>query len=202
MFSKTFFSRLKHASDVTIITGSGMVKTVSYPQTGTLDFRNTASIERQTGQSALTELATWVASVKPTLGHYALVDMDKKISNLNILTTTADSLHLKAGNENTMELNGNFSNANSLRFLNEDVEKSVMDKAIQASAECEVFILCGVELLDPKIESLPFMAKGNGCYMAEIAEAETEMSRHCNEKIYGDVADWLLKLSMIINKVF
>lgn len=179
-----------------------MVKTINYPQTGNLNFRNTASIERQAGLSALSELNSWVTTAKPTLGHYALVDMDNKISNLNILTTTADGLHIKAGNENTMELNGNFASADSLRFLNEDVAKPVMDKAIQASAECEVFILCGVELLDPKIESLPFMAKGNGCYMAEISETETEMSQHCNEKLFGDVADWLLKVSMIINKVF
>lgn len=204
MFSKTFFSRLKHANDVTIMTGAGVSADIAYPQTS-IDMRNTAGIDRSAfdaDASIASTLSAWAPSAKPALGHYSFLDIDKKLSNLHLMTTTADGLHTKAGLENVMELNGTFADPSTLRFKGEAVASGALNRANEVSAVCEVFILVGVELLDDKIESLPYMAKGNGCYMAEISAGETDMTRHCNETLHGDVNDWLVKLSMIINKVF
>lgn len=207
MFSKTFFTRLKHANDVTFLTGSGLLENLNIPTFGGVDMSETHRVAKGDfiGQPAAEAFGKWVEtelpSIKPTLGHYAFVDMAKKLANLHLMTINVEGLHQKAGSMEVIEINGN-AQEGSIRFEGEQPNSYMLDRANEVSAICEVFVLVGVKNMDKVIEVFPYLSKGNGSYVVEIAPEETDFTRHCNEALQGDVSDWLTKISLIINKLF
>src|SRR3972149_4046325 len=48
-----------------------------------------------------------IKGVRPNPGHYALVEMEKKISQFTLITQNVDGLHRFAGSKNILELHGN-----------------------------------------------------------------------------------------------
>ena len=48
-----------------------------------------------------------VKGVRPNAGHYALVEMENKISTFTLITQNVDGLHRFAGSRNVLELHGN-----------------------------------------------------------------------------------------------
>ena len=222
MFSKTFFSRLKHASDITILVGHEILAQCKIP-----DFNGqniTATNFQPPGVSSISEFhaneqlkADWfkwkdqfIATVKPNLGHYALVEMESIFEGTHLISTSVAGLQKAAGTNNVIEVNGSIKEMTTeagverpnIRWFNEPILADAFQKASDISAVCEIFILLGYSLMDEKVNSLPFIAKGNGCYMVEVSKEPTELTRICNESIRDDVSDFLTKLSLIINRVF
>jgi NAD-dependent deacetylase len=222
MFTKTFFSRLKAANDVTVLTGPGVNLKSKIPLFKGQDVTDTgylpSDLLSKSNFLSNTDLAqewlhwrdTELKKVKPSLAHYALIDIASKLSNLHIITLNNDGLHHKATSENIIELNGNVFNETtenghkipSIRWQGSSLIASAMSKANEVSAICEMFIMIGCGTLKSEESVYPFLAKGNGCFMVEISEKETDMTRHCNEKFIGDIHDFLPKLALIIQKVF
>lgn len=214
MFSKTFFSRLKAANDVTVMTGPNLGLSNKIPLFNgknynidgfgsKKDYENDANLVKSFHDWKTNEFS----KCNPTLGHYSLIDISKRLSNLHIITTNSDNLHQKAGSPDVIELNGNFVNTEAgkipnIRWEDEAISAAESEKAYDVSAICEVFILIGAGTLKKDESTFPFLAKGNGCYMIEIEAGESEFTSHCNEHLHGDVSQILTNISMIITKVF
>ncbi|HID40405.1 MAG TPA: NAD-dependent deacylase, partial [Calditrichaeota bacterium] len=47
--------------------------------------------------------------IKPNLGHYALVDMERTFGEFDLITQNVDNLHIEAGNKRILELHGNIT---------------------------------------------------------------------------------------------
>ncbi|MEJ2052841.1 MAG: Sir2 family NAD-dependent protein deacetylase [Calditrichaceae bacterium] len=71
-------------------------------------------------------------------------------------------------------------------LLDESVPQKTVAAVNQAAATSEVFISIGVPEPPKIVESLPFVAKGNGAYLLEISSGETELTQHTNEFLKGD----------------
>ena len=48
-----------------------------------------------------------IKGVRPNLGHFALVEIEKHIPQFTLITQNVDGLHRMAGNQNVLELHGN-----------------------------------------------------------------------------------------------
>lgn len=169
--------------------------------------------------------------VEPNLGHYALVDMEKYFDNFLVITQNVDNLHHQAGSTKLVELHGNImrikcsecgevvddgksgyealpkcSKCSSLMrpdvvLFGENLDQDMLRNAQMASAECEVFLSIGTSSVVEPAASLPYLAKGNGAYLAEINTEPTPLSQHADESIIGSAGKLLPLLLMIIERI-
>jgi NAD-dependent SIR2 family protein deacetylase len=210
MFSKTFFVRLKHASDITILYGDEILNSLKVP-----DFKGSGFDPVTFKPEIIKTLTDYDAhrddylvwrdnikkNIKPTLGHYSMVDIQSLFESVHIVTTECSGLGKEAGIKNLVELNKNIKNYEHPRWF-DAADQETYKKASAGAAVCEVFIVVGYNIMDEMASKLPFIAKGNGCYMVEVSKTETEFTRHCNESIREDVNDFLPKLAILMKKVY
>jgi len=71
-------------------------------------------------------------------------------------------------------------------LLDETIPQKTVAGVNQAAATSEVFISIGVPEPPKLLDSLPFVAKGNGAYLLEVSPQETGLTQHTNEFIKGD----------------
>ena len=211
MFSKNFFVRLKHATDITILYGDEIVESLPIP-----DFKGAAvnkltfqpeNIKSMTDYDAnRDDYLVWRDNIKktlkPSLAHYSLVDVQSLFDSVHFVTTECSGLGKEAGLKNLVELNKNIKNYEHPRWFSETVDEDTYKRASSGAAVCEVFIIAGYTVMDEMASKLPFIAKGNGCYMVEVSSKETEFTRHCNESLREDVNDFLPKLAILMKKVY
>lgn len=71
-------------------------------------------------------------------------------------------------------------------LLDENISQRTIDAVNQAAATSEIFISISVSHTPKVIDNLPLVAKGNGAYLLEINNKETELTPHTNEFVEGD----------------
>lgn len=149
-----FLKRLQSAYTIVVLTGAGM----SAPS-GVPTFRGKEGLWKKFSPQELAnpeaflknpelvwEWYRWrrelMQTVKPNLGHYALVDMGAFIPEFNIVTQNVDNLHQVAGTENVTELHGNILR-NRCIDCNSFVPESEIDfngKAVPKCKKCRGLI--------------------------------------------------------------
>ncbi|MGE5376789.1 MAG: SIR2 family NAD-dependent protein deacylase [Bacteroidota bacterium] len=120
MIQEDLIQQLRNARRVVVLTGAGVSQ-----ESGLRTFRDT-----QTGlwaQYKPNELASpeafrrdpklvwdWYAwrreavkAVRPNPGHYALVEMERRVPQFTLITQNVDGLHLMAGSQHVLQLHGN-----------------------------------------------------------------------------------------------
>lgn len=211
MFSKTFFVRLKHATDISILYGDEILKPLTIPDCAgkkveTLPLRpqdiNSVEDYEQIKDLYQEWRKSLNSSLKPTLSHYSLVDIQSLFDSVTVVTTECSGMGKVAGIGNLVELNRNIVDYERPRWFDEPVDPATYKQASEAAAVCEVFIILGYTKMDEMASKLPFIAKGNGCYLVEVSSVETEFTRHCNESLREDLEDFLPKLAILMKKVF
>ena len=115
--------RLRKAKSVVVLTGSGISA-----ESGLPTFRGVGGLWRT---HRVEELAspegfardpilvwTWYnerkaahMQVRPNAGHYAIAELEKRLSDFSLCTQNVDSLHFIAGSRNVIELHGNLREA-------------------------------------------------------------------------------------------
>ncbi len=242
MFSEKFLKRLIKTNGVTVLTGAGISAESGVPTFRGKDglWKNRDVMQMATQQTLKSdpelfwEFYNWrrelLKTVKPNLGHYALVDLEKQFYDFNLITQNVDNLHFIAGNTKVLELHGNISKTicnecGHEAEENEDVSGAVpvcsqcggvmrpgvvlfgeslpqkaLSDAQEAAATCEVFFSIGTSAVVEPAASLPYIAKGNGAYLIEINTERTPLSEHADEVIIGKAGETLPYLIMALDR--
>ncbi|HYV26677.1 MAG TPA: NAD-dependent deacylase [Candidatus Eisenbacteria bacterium] len=121
-FPTDLIEALRNASDVCVLTGSGIsaesgIPTFRDAQTGLWEkFKPeelaTPEAFRQNPRRVW-EWYAWrrelVAKAEPNAGHLALVELERRVRSFTLITQNVDGLHQRAGNRQVIELHGNIT---------------------------------------------------------------------------------------------
>jgi NAD-dependent deacetylase len=116
-------NRLSAAGSVTVLTGSGISA-----ESGLPTFRGVGGLWRthrveelaspegfardpQLVWSWYNERRSAHRSVEPSPAHFALAELERRLVDFSLVTQNVDSLHLRAGSRNVLELHGNLREA-------------------------------------------------------------------------------------------
>lgn len=210
---------LKKADRVAVLTGAGVSQ-----ESGLRTFR-----DAQTGlwaQYKPTDLASpeafardpklvwdWYAwrreaikGVRPNPGHYALVEMEKKIPAFTLITQNVDGLHRMAGSLNIHELHGNIQRVRcsecgtfaeawgddtesvpkcekcsgllrpDVVWFGESLPRAELEAAVEAARTCQVFFSIGTSGVVQPAASLGFAAHNKGAVVVEINAEPTPLT--------------------------
>ncbi len=155
-----------------------------------------------------------VAKVNPNPGHLALVELEKLVPQLTLVTQNVDSLHQRAGSSNVIELHGNISriicsaertevtnwpetgdvprcpNCEALLrpdvvWFGESLPQDALYTAYQISSDCDLFLCIGTSGLVQPAASLPVAAIQNHIMTVEINPDTTPLSSHADFHLKG-----------------
>jgi len=240
MFSEKLFIRLRNASSIAVLTGAGISAESGVPTfRGKEGIWNDGKVEELATPKSMDENPEqfWqfyndrrlkLQQIRPNLGHYALVDIERHFEEFTIITQNIDDLHRRAGTKNLIELHGNIyrdkctkcghlqgSDADmhscvkcgglirpDVVLFGENLEENVLKKAQEAAAVCEIFFSIGTSSVVEPAASLPYLAKANGAYIVEINIEETPLSIHANESMRGLSGKILPQMAILIDKLF
>lgn len=243
MFTNKLLARLRDASAVTILTGAGISAESGVPtfrgkdglwQNYKVDELATVTAFEKNPQ-LFWQFYSWrrkvLKSVKPNLGHYALVDFERYFKDYLLVTQNVDNLHILAGSTKIVELHGNILRDRCTKcstiaepsdppatqipsckkcgapvrpdvvLFGENLNTNALRKAQHAASECEVFFSIGTSGVVEPAASLPFLSKANGAYLVEINEEDTPLSVHSNENLRGPAGKILPQLAIVIEKI-
>lgn len=165
-----------------------------------------------------------VKAVRPNAGHYALVEIEKRVPQFILITQNVDGLHRMAGNRNVLELHGNIrrvrcaecymfaetwdddtglvprceSCGGLLRpdvvWFGESLPRDQLEAAVEAARTCEVFFSIGTSGLVQPAASLAHAARNRGAVVVEINTESTPLTPKANYFFKGKSGEILPEL--------
>lgn len=156
-----------------------------------------------------------VKAVRPNAGHYALAGMEKHIPNFTLITQNVDGLHRMAGSLNVLELHGNITCVRCSKcgmpaeiwsddlesvprckkcneylrpdvvWFGESLPPVELQKAVNATRECQVFFSIGTSGVVQPAASLAHAARSNGAVVVEINADPTPLTAHVDFAFQG-----------------
>lgn len=156
-----------------------------------------------------------INDVEPNPGHYALAQLEKKVSDFTLITQNIDGLHRRSGSENILELHGNIQRNKCIKcemmyeeLPDENLEKApecacggmirpdvvwfgemlpedVIQSAFTAAERSSVFFSIGTSAVVQPAASLPVAAKQNGAYLVEVNVDRTVLTDIADEFFQG-----------------
>ena len=184
MFTEKLLLRVRSASSITVLTGAGISAESGVPTFRGNDglwqnkrFEELAHIDSfNRNPKEFWEFYAWrrdkLKDIKPNLGHFALVDIERHVDELTVITQNVDNLHRVAGTKHLIELHGNLNRDRCSKcnhsemhrdkgpvvpacetcggvmrpdvvLFGEALDEKVLRKAQETSAMCEVFFSIG-----------------------------------------------------------
>jgi NAD-dependent deacetylase len=172
MITKKLIERLLHSTSVTVLTGAGISAESGVPtfrgKDGLWenhDVQKLATPEAfQNNTQLFWKFYNWrrklLNEIKPNLGHYALVDLEKQFETFTIITQNIDGLHQRAGSHSVFELHGNIKKTYCINcnYRNDSSDQNVLEyEDVPKCPECKGLMRPDVvlfgESLDNKILS-------------------------------------------------
>ena len=165
-----------------------------------------------------------VKGVRPNLGHYALVEMEKHIPKFTLITQNVDGLHRMAGNQNLIELHGNIQRVRCANcftvpemwedetdsvprckecggllrpdvvWFGESLPRDQLEAAVNAARSCDVFFSIGTSGVVQPAASLAFAAHNRGAVVVEINAEPTPLTSKANFALHGKSGEILPQL--------
>jgi NAD-dependent deacetylase len=145
MISETLFKRLYNATDITVMTGnnlsqkSGLALELEWEgySVEKITTLNTLETHPEIFWKYINYVKTKIKSVKPNLGHYSLVDMERFYNIFTVITGNTDGLHQTAGNKKVLQLNGNINETYCTKCKTVVAENDpLLTEAIPKCAKC------------------------------------------------------------------
>ena len=170
-FSEKLFTRLKTCYNIAALTGAGISAESGVPTfRGKDGLWKNHDVQRLATPQALQrdpklfwEFYRWrrelLETVKPNLGHYALVDLEQKYQGFSLITQNVDGLHRVAGNKKIWEIHGNINltRCNDCHYQLTDSEAELLESEIPLCPKCSGALRPGVvlfgEMLLPNVLS-------------------------------------------------
>jgi len=170
-----------------------------------------------------------VADARPNPAHLALAEMENIFPQFNLITQNVDGLHQRSGSRRVIELHGNITRTkcfdentvvstwkdtgdippkcpNCGGLLRPDVvwfEESLpageMQRAVKASATCDVFFSIGTSTVVYPAASLPSEALRCGATVVEINPQPTPLTPHAQFTLAGAAGTVLPELLKMLN---
>lgn len=229
--------RLHQARHVVVLSGAGMsaesgVPTFRDAQTGLWahfrpeDLATPEAFERQ--PEVVWNWYAWrrelVGRAEPHAGHLALVELERQIPRLTIVTQNVDGLHQRAGSKHVLELHGNILRTvcsecrrpveqwtddsvpprcpdchGRLRpdvvWFGESLPHAAWVSAQEAVAGSDALLVVGTSGLVEPAASLPRLALRRGSFVIEINVAPTPLTPSASLFLPGAAGDILPRLS-------
>ena len=156
-----------------------------------------------------------VAHVEPNAGHRALVELERRLPQFTLITQNVDGLHQRAGSGDVIELHGNIARTKCFEedvpvdrweatgeapprcprcggwlrpdvvWFNEMLPSDAIDRALEASRACDVFLSIGTSALVHPAASLPLEASEGGAKVAEVNPDDTPLTAHVHFRLRG-----------------
>jgi NAD-dependent deacetylase len=166
-----------------------------------------------------------ISKVKPNPAHLALVEWQRRFENFTLVTQNIDDLHRVAGVTDLLELHGNLWRARCLscRWLGEHREvpirqypprcscggvlrpdvvlfgemlpESVLERAMNESARCDLFCVVGTSAIVYPAAYLPQVAKRNGAFLIEVNFEATSLTSMADATLLGKAGEILPKFT-------
>ncbi len=145
-------------------------------------------------------------AAQPNPGHFALVEMEKRVPNFTLITQNVDGLHRRAGSVNALELHGNLQRVKcsacgeqaagwdesgpdvppcprcggllrpDVVWFGESLPFAALEAAFEAARTCDVFFSIGTSGLVQPAASLACAARGKGALVVEINAEPTPLT--------------------------
>jgi len=168
MFSEKLFKRLLHATHITFLTGAGISAESGVPtfrgKDGLWNNHDVMQLATPLAMKTNTEVFwgfyNWrrklLAEIEPNLGHFALVDFERLIDQVTVITQNVDGLHQKAGSTDVLELHGNImrSRCSVCDYHQEEDGKMQAVKGIPYCPKCNGLIRPDVVLFNENLNSV------------------------------------------------
>ncbi len=165
-----------------------------------------------------------IKGVRPNAGHYALVELEKKIPHFTLITQNVDGLHHFAGTHNLLELHGNIQRVRcsecqtfaemwnddsesvprckecngllrpDVVWFGESLPRAQLEAAVVASRSCEVFLSIGTSGVVQPAASLAYSARNNGAVLVEINAEPTPLTSKAHHVLHGRSGEILPEL--------
>jgi len=156
-----------------------------------------------------------VSRAQPNPGHVALVELERRVPQLSLITQNVDGLHQRAGSRNAIELHGNISRTKCLEenvlvetweesevtpprcpgcgghlrpdvvWFGEALPPAALERALAASQSCDLFFSIGTSTLVHPAASLPFVALQHGAMVVEINPDPTPLTGQARHALRG-----------------
>lgn len=147
-----------------------------------------------------------IKGVRPNLGHYSLVEIEKHISEFTLITQNVDGLHRMAGSKNVLELHGNIQSVRcsecdhfakdwdddaesvpqckkcggllrpDVVWFGETLPLDQLTGAVEAARTCDVFLSIGTSGVVQPAASLAHAARNKGAVVVEINAEPTALT--------------------------
>jgi NAD-dependent deacetylase len=228
--------RLARAASVSVLTGSGISA-----ESGLPTFRGVGGLWRTHRIEELASPAgfardprlvwTWYAErrrahlgVEPSAAHVALARMEQRVADFTLITQNVDSLHLRAGSRNVLELHGKLREAKCTRcdarrpfdetfdtetlehagcggmwrpdivWFGEPLPRAVLERAFDAAQRAELMLVVGTSGIVQPAASLA-TKRCTGAYVVEINPEPTALTALVDESIRARASDVLPHLA-------
>ncbi|GAB4460300.1 MAG: NAD-dependent deacylase [Anaerolineales bacterium] len=156
-----------------------------------------------------------VKAVRPNPGHYALVEIEKRIPHFTLITQNVDGLHRMAGSRSLLELHGDIQRVRCsecyafaetwgddsesvprcevcgglLRphvvWFGEALPRDQLEAAVEAARTCEVFFSIGTSGVVQPAASLAYAARNRGAIVVEINLEPTPLTPKADYFLQG-----------------
>ncbi len=224
--------RLSGATSVCVLTGSGISA-----ESGLPTFRGVGGLWRTHRVEELASPAgfardphlvwTWYAErrrahrgVEPSAAHLALARLEERIADFTLVTQNVDSLHLRAGSRNILELHGKLREAKCTRcdarrpfddefdvdalqhagcggmwrpdivWFGEPLPRAVLERAFDAAARAELMLVVGTSGIVQPAASLA-TKRCTDAYVVEINPEPTVLTDQVDRSIRARASDVL-----------
>ncbi len=160
---------------------------------------------------------------KPNAGHLALAKLERRVADFTLATQNVDSLHLRAGSQNVLELHGHLREARCDRcgarrplegpfpldeiehacggrfrpdivWFGEGLPAALWSAAIEAVARADVVIAVGTSGVVQPAASLFTHLVGSQTFTIEVNPETSALSPHADIVLYGTAASVLPRL--------
>lgn len=235
MSALTLDEVLRNATRVAVLTGAGISA-----ESGVQTFRTAGGIWTKFKPEELASMKAFMAntdlvwewyehrrqvveSAQPNAGHLALVEMEKLVERVDIITQNVDGLHTKAGSSYVHELHGSLREHRCIEcerpyelkdheagvpkcpdccgtirpgvvWFGEMLPPDVWDAAEAATENCNLFLSVGTSSVVFPAAGLIYTAASQGAYVIEINPEETDFSRYADLSLRGTAGEELPKL--------
>ncbi len=236
-FPAELLSLLRGASDWAVLTGAGVsqesgLRTFRDAQTGLWaqykpeDLASPEAFRRD--PRLVWDWYAWrreaVKGVRPNRGHYALVEVEKRVPKFTLITQNVDGLHRMAGNQNVLELHGNIQRVRcadcytfaeswdeesdsvprcrkcggllrpDVVWFGEALPRDQLEAALEAARACDVFFSIGTSGVVQPAASLAFAAHNRGVAVIEINAEPTPLTPKADYGLRGKSGEILPEL--------
>ncbi|MCL5611644.1 MAG: NAD-dependent deacylase [Chloroflexi bacterium] len=165
-----------------------------------------------------------IKEVRPNPGHYALVEMARRISQFTLITQNVDGLHVMAGSPQVIELHGNIQQVRCseceqfveewnddgmdvprcaacgglLRphvvWFGEALPRVELELAVEAARTCDIFFSIGTSGVVQPAATLAYAAHNRGAVVVEINAEPTPLTPKADYFLQGKSGEILPEL--------